>query len=258
MRTCPCAAERARVDVERVGLDQRQAAAGVRLELAQQGDEAWDRAPRRRRRAAARIEQGPRQPAGSGADLEHGGLRRGRRRPQRSGPGSTGRTGSAGRAACWPEPEAAQLGAQLGPGPRSSAGAVGRSEPDVDKGVAAQAAQVAAGLPLDLLLLDGLADLLADRGPPAAAGSLVAHLEDVHAAGLTIGSEISPTLSAWIWARSSGVIAAARTQPRSPPLLGTGRGRDLAGQRARNRRRRAASRRGPAASSSTLASCARS
>ena len=55
------------------------------------------------------------------------------------------------------------------------------SDPDVDEGVPAQVAQVAAGLALELLLLERLAHRLAVAAPAAACRALVADLEDVHA-----------------------------------------------------------------------------
>ena len=157
--------------LQRVGLDDLEPAADLGLELAQSGRRSADRARRRPAASGAGRKQGAGQPAGAGADL------------QTTVAGEI--AGSGGDPAQDRRVEQEVLaqplvGAQAG---RAAVAPAGGSDPDVDERVPAQVAQVAAGLALELLLLDALADRVAVAAPAAACCALVADQEDVHAGG---------------------------------------------------------------------------
>ena len=160
-RSGPCAT-RAGSTVECIGLDAARGGPPPRLPARADARRSAGRARRRRPGAAPASSSARVSPPGPGPTSTTVAAR-GRLRRQRSGAGSTGSNRK-----CWPS----RLSAR-GPGgscrlscrPRPAA-----SEPDVDEGVPAQVAQIAAGLPLDLLLLEPLPDRCRGRSvPPAAA-----------------------------------------------------------------------------------------
>ena len=125
------------------------------------------------------------------------------------------------------------------------------SEPDVDERVPAQVAQVAAGLPLDLLLLDRCRTAVAvDRSPPPRRVRWSRTWKMCTPAGLTIGSETWPTGSACDLVAQVGSDGARRAPSRDRRRSGRWPPPRPGAPGPRSWRRRAAWRPGPRASSS--------